>query len=89
MTDNSVLIPSTVHVLNTMGLLTDVQPAVALPPTAPTEHATTATQNNIIVQHYKAVPTINATFVSRVQVALDALFLVAKKVRFKQGLIDY
>ena len=41
MTDSSVLIPSTVHVLSTMGL-TDVQLAVALPPTAPPVHPTTA-----------------------------------------------
>ena len=43
MIDSSVLIPSTVHVLSTMGLLADVQPAVALPPTAPPVHPTTAT----------------------------------------------
>ena len=43
MTDSSVLTASTVHVLSTTGLLSDEQPAVALPPTAPPVHLTTAT----------------------------------------------
>ena len=43
MTDTSVLIASTVHVLSTMGLFADVQSAVALPPTAVPIHLTTAT----------------------------------------------
>ena len=45
MTNSSVLTASTVHVLSKMGLLSDEQPAVALPPTRPPVpvHSTTAT----------------------------------------------
>ena len=47
MTDSSesVLMASIVHVLSTMELFIDMQPAVALPPVALAEHTTTAKQN--------------------------------------------
>ena len=53
-TESSVLIASTVHVLSTMGLFVDMQSAEDLPPNAAPIHSTTVMQRLAVtrIQHF-------------------------------------